>query len=204
MEQPCASGMCKQPCTCGHATRSRGLQPLEAPPLAAAHMLSWHALACLPGGTALLPASCLPLCAPLCPLIPNFHRVIRGFVLVTFGLVSSEAVYISHTRDPRAPSSLSSGILKLLMELDRQAQKEGGGVYMLNGNHGEHLALPAPPAPQRRVAHPSAASWLPRSREAMLGSCCGIVSMGSGLMGSRLRGTWLDRVPLLLAFTDCW
>ncbi|KAI8465678.1 MAG: protein ser/thr phosphatase [Monoraphidium minutum] len=27
------------------------------------------------------------------------------------------------------------GILKLLIELDTQAQKEGGGVYMLNGNH---------------------------------------------------------------------
>ncbi|KAI8477121.1 MAG: Metallo-dependent phosphatase-like protein [Monoraphidium minutum] len=27
------------------------------------------------------------------------------------------------------------GIIKLLMELDSQAQKEGGGVYMLNGNH---------------------------------------------------------------------
>ncbi|KIZ04329.1 Uncharacterized protein MNEG_3627 [Monoraphidium neglectum] len=27
------------------------------------------------------------------------------------------------------------GIIKLFLELDNQAQKEGGGVYMLNGNH---------------------------------------------------------------------
>jgi hypothetical protein len=31
--------------------------------------------------------------------------------------------------------ALAAGIVKLLRDLDRQAKKEGGAVYMLNGNH---------------------------------------------------------------------